>query len=841
MKQISLLNAIAFILWLSPAHAQVTFDANTKQGKGIWGDVYGFHIANSLDQCEDGRICWDWVDSLQPEIFRFPSGGRTKYTHLVKNVDGEWIYNPGWGYNYDEIEDYLIRIYLAGYDVSSLEELAIDSLYPGVFNPDIEINSCLEEELEGWKQTVANQNDDPEDEGTTPNKSYLENFITHVQALQLNGSDIQVIYCANILTATPEENIASINKMLDAGIQVAGIEMGNEMFYGSKPPGGMLFKGDVGTNLKDCSNKRYGDPDNNELDSEQGGIAAQAYYDYINGVQNENTACWLYEFQERGHVADTGVFDENLYCIDTVIQSNDYIGSFKTNFPTIKIAVSCSSPAIANYQTINNGIVNYHPNGEHKLYAGWDSLLGTKYNDTRLIDGVLKKTFDSYVAHTYFDSRVEFIPCIEDFVNNDINTWQATSVAYDGIENEFTDSRLTDAFNCGREEFMNYINYGFKKYQDYFDQRFQFNVAGNSKTLWITEWNIMGRTNYYLDENEDYTNFDPDHNGLGMYNADIFYNSFLQSSLIFNWQHKMIGSALSTNLNSVTKRGKSSRLQYATFHSLFNEKPSSPITQKLELDADDIYDDPDPSYEDNQRKRITYYTFSLIKDIYAENLKWIPLTVESDDTINFHLYGYLDNTDDNYLYIYFDNISDTSKVLDLNPHIIGKNKIDTAEQKKIKYFQTAQLYSGNGYTPILGHNEYYNSASGIYAPFSVEGFTEFNFAGTEFEIPKFSQGYIKIPLIEPKVIGKYAAEQNAPCNNYAVNYSLLNKEFYFQDLEEKQITRHLFIYDALGNLVMKENLSPETLVNLSSLANGIYVYVIASENGNCSDVFCVQD
>ncbi|MBC8173966.1 MAG: T9SS type A sorting domain-containing protein, partial [Chitinophagales bacterium] len=695
-----------------------------------------------------------------------------------------------------------------------------------------------------WAFLTAQQYDTyAGDDVVTPRPDYLCEFITEMQEMEETGVEVEVVYCANILTATAEENIAVINKMIEAGLTVSGIEMGNEMFYASKPTAGLLFKGDVGVTYKDCTTKKNGDPDSNDEDHIQGAIAAQAYYDYINGVQNENTACWLYEFQERSHPDDEGIIDNNMYCADSVVQVNDYIGEFKTNFPGIKIGVSCTPPGVNAYETVHNGIQNFHPDGENALYTAWDSLLGSKYNDIRIIDGISQKAFDAYIVHPYFDSRVLYLRCVEDYVVNDANTWEpsAEHIAYDGFTNTALDTRLADAFNCGREEFMNYVNYGFDKYWDYYKETYNFTSPANSKVLWFTEWNIIGRTNYFIEE-DDYTNFDPDQAGIGLFNADIFYNTFLQSSMVFNWQHLIVEKALSSKLDNTATRDKNSRVQFATFHSMFNEKPLGPISQKLDLDEPDASDDADVTYKNNQRKRITYYTFDLLKDIYAEDLKWVPLFITSPDfdSVNFHLYGYLDNTDEYFLYVYFDNTDSISKTIALNPSITGKNKLDKFADKHVKYFHTNQLYSSNGYTPVLGHNEFYHADSGFYAPVAVTGFIEVDTNITTFEIPKYAQGYIKLPLKEPASGGKYSDDPASdPCDLYTAYHNMNESALYMEDLGGAAEI-NLYIYDITGRPVLESKLTGDKKISTSYLPSGIYVYVITGATGTCSDTFVVN-
>ena len=845
----------------------VLFQADISNAKALWGKENGYHMANTYLQCQSGHDCRDWIGELAPEVVRFPTGSNAIFTHLVRPDGlGGWECTDGWGYSYEEIEDFLIQQYLTSYSVSTLEELT--DLYPCIYNPD-DPESDLMGKLNSFRLEVSKQYDDDgppiiecaDADGLSPRPNYFCEFMNHINSMEdTYGQSIDVIYLANITTASPMENVATIQMMLDNGLNVVGVEMGNEMFFHAATNSGMLFKGDE-DDFNDCGGTEGDDDD--ITDDTQGANAAQAYYDYVNGKYNANTAYWLYTFRDFSHSPNEDEVDYNIAtgveCTANFNDPNvydptpflyystcDYIKAIRAaDNPVIRniaIGLCGATPAVSNYTNAMGDPIDVIDEGRFDLFGGWNTQLGSFWNLSRDFgEGIgVKKDFDAYIVHPYFISSPFYENAISEFLIDDLNTWESPFYLYNGFVTGVSDTRLIDAFNVGRNEFMNFINDGFTKYWNYYMSTYHLNLYANPKDLWFTEWNILGANNQF--GNPVYDNFDTDDGFTTFYNTEIFYNTFLEASMDFNWYHLMNSKALALGFSGAIIRGAGSRIRYATLHSIENEKPIGPISQKRNLDISDVSDDANANYKFNQRKRITYNTFSLVKEINLKDLRWTPVSITGGLTASqlktFHIYGYL-NEDKSLLYVYFDNLSDNSRILNLNPALTGGYVVNASAPKTLTYFTTNKMYSGYGYSPLLGHNESYDDELAVFSPVNYQSLTEIPpFTASTYIIPHYSQGFFTIPIsCCAKTISELKSENL--CDNF--NYvNELNKLESYLSTETKNELLDLFVYNIQGELIFDHQMSSEfPSVELPNIGNGVYIYVIHSSEEVCGDKFVI--
>ncbi|HET8962532.1 MAG TPA: T9SS type A sorting domain-containing protein, partial [Chitinophagales bacterium] len=148
---------------------------------------------SSVDSIEE---CMAIAAAIKPLIIRFPTGGENKFVHLL---DG-----PGYGFKEVDIDSAVAR----------------ELLPPGGG---------------GWYTTLDAQEDNNPDDA-----KYIDRLIDFVQYCDsVNGFAPKVIFVANIAlqaifpdiyTDVTTENLAAIRYLMDNGIEIAGIEMGNEHY-----------------------------------------------------------------------------------------------------------------------------------------------------------------------------------------------------------------------------------------------------------------------------------------------------------------------------------------------------------------------------------------------------------------------------------------------------------------------------------------------------------------------------------------------------------------------------------------------------------------------------------
>ena len=163
------------------------------------GKFQGFSTVDIFEECPPSSdTCMNWLAALKPNVIRFPSGGQAKFTHLTTG--------PGYGFNIDEIEEYFFNLFNCD-------------------DEDCGAGSNYEAAVNDWMLKCLAQDSLPE------GQRYIDDFILMIQNLEAQlGYTIDVLFCLNIVTANAAENKAALDLLVSNGIQVTGVEMGNETY-----------------------------------------------------------------------------------------------------------------------------------------------------------------------------------------------------------------------------------------------------------------------------------------------------------------------------------------------------------------------------------------------------------------------------------------------------------------------------------------------------------------------------------------------------------------------------------------------------------------------------------
>ena len=190
--------------------SQVTVSISYYNNKDIEPNLWGFHMSNFFESCEcydpddtspgpdaDIDLCMQIAANLKPRVLRFPAGGEHKFFHLNDA--------SGYGRRYTDID---------------------------------------EMESVGWisSSTAAIENNKIDDqEEFFENIPFLERMVDFVEFCDdENGYKPEVIFVANVLLTKltgiyspgdiESENLEAIRYLLNEGVNIVGIEMGNEHY-----------------------------------------------------------------------------------------------------------------------------------------------------------------------------------------------------------------------------------------------------------------------------------------------------------------------------------------------------------------------------------------------------------------------------------------------------------------------------------------------------------------------------------------------------------------------------------------------------------------------------------
>jgi hypothetical protein len=147
--------------------------------------IYALEGAEGTSCMLDNQVAAYYKDAfagMAPAVLRFPGGGdQSQMVHFGSGLSG------------------------FGFDISPTGEL---------------YQFMVKKDPYEWARRRNEQLSLPE------NCSYLDQFID----LAKSNSTNQVVYTANVLTSDPWEQFQTLQRLIESGIPVLGVEMGNEMY-----------------------------------------------------------------------------------------------------------------------------------------------------------------------------------------------------------------------------------------------------------------------------------------------------------------------------------------------------------------------------------------------------------------------------------------------------------------------------------------------------------------------------------------------------------------------------------------------------------------------------------
>ena len=198
-------------LCLGQLTAQVTVSISYYNNKAIEPDLWGFHMSNFFESCAcydpedtspgpdvDIDLCMQMAANLKPRVLRFPAGGDHTLMHLT---------DPnGYGLRYEDIEEIEDKGWII--DPDALNKL----IYKYNYQEDHYIDIPFLERLVDFVEFCEEEN------GYAPEIIFVANVVlTKLTDLYSPGE-------------VESENLAAIRYLLDQGVKIVGIEMGNEHY-----------------------------------------------------------------------------------------------------------------------------------------------------------------------------------------------------------------------------------------------------------------------------------------------------------------------------------------------------------------------------------------------------------------------------------------------------------------------------------------------------------------------------------------------------------------------------------------------------------------------------------
>ena len=728
----------------------------------------GIFNPNHLNEIEDPNYYegWQALADLKPSSLRFPGGADSRWNHPVdydNNWDGIINHTPG---NPDCVKgigidiDEVIRFYDvtedevdglgvplptadphnniqvdAAFLATIFNDMETDGPDPGTdkFDCDecylwmnyIDYKNNFEEIYRKW----STQNDLPADE------KYIDQFIHLVHQIE-NTYDVatpdhpadpdykvDVIVDLSIPSMSATECWNEVEYLRSHDINVVGVEMGNEVYYGWGIDMMGWSEGDDGFN---------------------------DYYRYINGDDANGLALdeysvdyqdWKVDYYEYVFGPPTGVladYTDEIKADKTCIDHN-YIAKFKEN-PLLNYKIGIPAENLNKWP---EDALTGEADG-HRKVDPWNLPLGGRYTDKFNVDLYI---FDAVVLHPYYESNtggwehIALDNMCDAYPSNGVIEFGPTDCSVGSCANLFEgrwrydiyDPRLQNTFDGMMGFEVPHFDYTVsppyplvvgpapgnlndwlrKRYKKFYldqDANLHFSETGDSKKdLWETEKNLK--------DGDDIRTM-------------IFDNTFVHGYLTMDWFLKDL-----TKINFDDAHFRTGFFTYSHYHSYAGGGWAEFLVQS---DCDDKnsptylpVDASAPFFD----KRTTYYSYFLLSRIVKEKLQYLPAdhtlpTPVITKGINQTPYTFIDPAH-KYIYVFYSNVYPTNKNIILDPgSIIGlfpgatSVSFGNAHFYKIEVTQP-YMCSGKNYMFETGNglNSCYDCTTNPH-PFDIQGITE---------------------------------------------------------------------------------------------------------------------
>lgn len=826
---------------------------------------------------------WDYLSQLQPKILRFPSGAGGKFYQPLGSIrtnpddpDVGFI-NGGYGINIDEV----IRFYDAtelipnapflfdppgdpGY-ISITDDMADEACDNCASWMDPSHISTFEDNYQKWDdQPIIDPTGIVEPSDMGPDL-YVNQFIRLVEKIELENSlllgytyVVDVVVCLNISTQTATEAVDLIEYLLESGINVVAVEIGNEVYF------------DWGRQMMGFTNQL------NPLGPTSDVSPFIHYWDYING----------YEYTEGDSGVDPldgeyGDEDVDLVLASVlptdVLLDHDYITAINTAFPDIKIGlpgenfnqceeVGWDTPFIVDDPDDERLFLPGGPEPECNCdYSDWNIDMETKFDEEIGAGESAGPKFDAIILHTYYNAGNAYADC-PDNTNWQVAATEPTFVGGTPFEDQWTYSPFdpnigtlfegiagiaTNPDGVGVPEYQigNFKEFTRDRIKYAYDQHainlnFLDGAPGSTKEIWITEYNISPKTSgLTADDDEPFTNMVP--------------NTFAHCVALQNWMLWHVKSYYDSDY-------KPGIVTMATTQAFIGGNAIDYMTPSNRNDQVEL-ETPNPEltctsieYSDVENyfvRRASYFTAQLLNNIHTLDLNYEKTFIgmySQNNNIAPTTFVQLDNDGEPInVYVFYTNIKQTTQRYAIDPADIYLSIEDAGGVElgaaTVYALNPSQLYSTSGrnqmfYEPI---NEAYGCAPALPdSPYVFEitdtwtglsgigcpgGFTPPS-GGVCVTVPATSAGYFVIPIMPYERKGEIASTFRL-YPNPADDFFVIQKTSPNTDVADNF---NMKIFSTFGTLVLETSVRSGEMVNTDKLPSGMYTVVITDSNNSSS-------
>lgn len=695
---------------------------------------------------------------------------------------------------------------------------------------------------------------------------YVNQFIRLVEKIELENSlllgytyVVDVVVCLNISTQTATEAVELIDYLLESGINVVAVEIGNEVYF------------DWGRQMMG-----FTDHLNPPLGPTSDVSPFIHYWDYINGFEYTDGDSGVDPLD--GEYGDEDVDLDLASVLPTdVLLDHDYITAINTAFPDIKIGlpgenfnqceeVGWDTPFIVDDPDDERLFLPGGPEPECNCdYSDWNIDMETKFDEEIGAGESAGPKFDAIILHTYYNAGNAYVDC-PDNTNWQVAATEPTFVGGTPFEDQWTNSPFdpnigtlfegiagiaTNPDGVGVPEYQigNFKEFTRDRIKYAYDQHainlnFLDGAPGSTKEIWITEYNISPKTSgLTAEDDESFTNMVP--------------NTFAHCVALQNWMLWHVKSYYDSDY-------KPGIVTMATTQAFIGGNAIDYMTPSNRNDQVEL-ETPNPEltctsieYSDVENyfvRRASYFTAQLLNNIHTLDLNYEKTFIgmySQNNNIAPTTFVQLDNDGEPInVYVFYTNIKQTTQRYAIDPADIYLSIEDAGGVElgaaTVYALNPSQLYSTSGrnqmfYEPI---NEAYGCApvlpdspyvfeitdtwtglSGIGCP---GGFTPPP-GGVCVTVPATSAGYFVIPIMPYERKGEIASTFRL-YPNPADDFFVIEKTSTNENVSDDFTMR---IYSTFGTLVIESSIRSGEMVNTDILSSGMYTVVIIDSNNNAS-------
>ena len=809
---------------------------------------------------------WQAVADLAPKTVRSFSGAGGKFMHpLGYTVDDEDDPNDGRTYGgYGFYWKELIKYYDWTDGVLTIDLASeIAAIVTDYASADPLVGDC--DGCSGWMDSrfIDDFTDfyfkwqaQPFTTGTLdPEDLYINQLIDLIEFIESEnvetGLEVEVIYCVNILSQTATEMLDVIDYLTTNGIDVVGIELGNEVYF----------------------------------DFQQLSMGFESfghYWNYINrGTYSTTDGFEEGEEEDLLAVLPTNVANDHDFIF--AIKGDDTYRDIKIGLPA-QNTPNCGAeydfpltppgfergtpiPVITEGEGADPCGCNY-PNWNVDMVAEYDAMVDVPNNTQD------EYAFDAVIFHTYYGPTNNTGSCLEnsnwrDIIldnlhpNFDPGDLESEITSYVYTDGDWTysteDTRLDDAFSgiAGRHFPDNDDPLLAGNYTDFTRERLdisyeehanQMNFTSadtgpETKEVWITEYNLDDKISLpdgdyqqaNLDELEPY--------------AAAATNSFAHAVLIQNWFLWHLKANYDNDY-------KDNFLTYTTIQNALSAGSTVGLLTKSDkadlVELEVITSCGDPNLSPFYLRKATYYSTQLWRVILDNDLDYLKSNTDmSIYNNNIAPTVFIDKTNQD-LYVFYSNISNSAQLFAFDPGTLV-NDYGGAEVSEVELGTDAitslildadQLYSTSGLTPMYLFNSGYNTCTSSETSenrFELTQLETYSPTGTcpgAFEtavpegvclnMPAVSMGYFRIPYSVTEVERLGALD-----NSFAIYPNPNSNYFMIINLNKGLIINPEYkveLYSMTGNLVLETTFLEGRSINIESLPVGVYNVLIYTNN-----------